>query len=403
MNKDNTLAILDEIDFRVEELENTLDRDTELYDEVDDFLVSLLSIMVHDNGAIGLRQSSFEGLNAQISQRINDFEIAITETRASQVFANNNLDPISFEGDGVSVSITPINKPRIILPRQINRYSYSVEMLTDMAVSISNQNESLMTMSLRIRFSLDDDGRITPIIILSPRFVKENAPHNPYTKIPVKHQANVLQKVKTEIQQALINNSVKFDPMDFGDIRLGGKPSTFILNRGYLLFVSKVLPKRKSPEPLISYINRGYTQSAKVKDKIIEKEIRRHVAGRASLNNINFKNGFIFISTSKSDSRNILHITVKTWVRMDYRIYFTVSNLTELSLDARWAEWEYRIKAKRCWPVCDEVISAAERIVKKEINRNKYFTEYVGSFWATASRIRTRITPYGLQLDMRAR
>ncbi|NIY81945.1 hypothetical protein [Vibrio hepatarius] len=403
MNKDNTLAILDEIDFHIEGLENGLDFDNDFLDEIDDSLVSLLSSMIDDSGAVGLKQSSFENLNVQISQRINDFEIAITEARASEVFANSNLNPISFEGDGVSVLITPKNKPRIILPRQINQYSYSVEMLVDMAVLISNQNESLMTMSLRIRFSLDDDGRITPIIILSPRFIKENAPHNPYTKIPVKHQANVLQTVKTEILQALINNSVKFEPLRFGDIRLGGKPSTFILSRGYLLFVSKALPKRKLPEPLISYINRGYTQAAKVKDKIIEKEIRRHVAGRASLNSISFKNGFIRISTNRSDSRDILHIAVKTWVRMDYRIYFTVSNLTELSLDARWAEWDYRIKAKRCWPVCDEVISAAGLIVKKEINRNKYFTEYVGSFGATASRIRTRITPYGLQLDMRTR
>ena len=398
---DNSLEVLNEIDLQIAHISNYLDENMDIVDSIGTSCDSVIALMEDDSSIVGRRQNSYVELNEQVAKRVNDIEIGVTEARATSMFGQNQISAMHYESTDFSIDFIPKESPRIVYSSVDMPHPYYVNMLINISVVRSNNNEFDMTMVVRIRFSIGKDGSITPEIMMSPRFIRENLPYNPFMKIPVSSQANVLRFLVDKIVDSLANNKIKFDPISIGKIQLICKPSTFTINRYNLIFVSKSLPKRKSPEPLISYVNSECDQTIKIKDKIIEKEIKRHVQKRASLNHVQFKNGFIMISTSWTLKKRVSHIKVEAWVRMDYLLDFTVSNLTNLFMEANLADRKYKINVKRCWPICDYVRNKVEKIILTGINKNKYFEEHIADMRQHASLIKTTVTPFGLQIDMR--
>ncbi len=403
MGQDNTLDVISEIEESINHIWMNVDKDLDILDQLDSNVTNLVEISELHNSAIGLRQQSFNLLNTEIAKRINDVEIGITDDRAKQLFGGRQLEPIIFEDAGITVKIEPHGLPRVNFPSKPHSIPYFAEMLLNIGISISGQEQNNLVLIQRLCFTIKSDGSIIPVMLMGPRFLKEAVFHNPFLRIPIKKQKSVRKYLMEELARTLESNTSKFDQISLGAIKVNPNPYTYFLGRKKLVFMSKALPKRKNSEPLLSHINPGYNQALKIKKNILEKEIRRQISSRAVLNSIQFKNGFIRISTSKSDTRRILHIKVTTWARIDYRLFFTVSDHTNLLLDARWAEWEYKINAKRCWPICDKVIGLAKSIVLREIGNNKYFTQNLANLWRYAYRIRTRVTPFGIQLDMKVR
>lgn len=401
---DTLIATLDEIDnllAKIDIQQSTIMQGLkETHDSVEDLSDTHWGTMTR----VWARRLSFAHLNAVISKKINDIDLAISSARATTLFGESRIDPIVIEEGNVKVQIAQNGKSNLKVPQlDQSQAGYFVEYTVPLNVEMTGQDKKKLALLQRITFGLDAGGAVRPIMLNGPRFLKNGEVYDLISRFPVKRQNAIRHRLVEAIRELLSRKNYRFQTIRVGNMNLPMNPINYYISSGLVGFAVKTLSSRRSSKPLISWIHYGYDQVVTVPKEMISKEIARNVVGKATLRSIQYKPWFVRISTDRSEVRRFLWVKVNVWVRLDYRLFFTVSNKTNLLLDAKWAEWEIQVNAKQCWPKCDEVVSAAMNFARGEVEKNKYFTEFIADLSTYAYGIRTEMSSYGLQIHMRGK
>lgn len=401
MTSNDTSSILDEIDLLMKSMISDFEIWEEDIEDILDDTFNLRDSFYAKSSPVNNYYSSYSIFNHQLCRRTNDIELGINSGRMSAILGEFSIDPILLNQGSIRIKIAPTATPRFNLLNE--GYGYYAEMLAPISVSISSQGVVDLLMIQRFTFNVQEGANLTPYNYTSPRFTKNQEAYDPFIRIPVNQQDEIRTMLVSKITRIFNSKKVKFPVLNFGSLNIEIKPHAFFFRDNILVFTTKILPPRRTPEQTLKRIAFGFNQSVSIHRDIVSKEIRRQAPKGSSVNHIKYYYRYLVISTRKSDVRRFFHIKVTSAVKMEHYLRLTVSRRTIISLDATWKSWEYDIKSERCWPVCSKVMSAAKSLVMNIINNNKYFTRRLADLRVHADWVRTNVSPSGVQIDFRTR
>lgn len=401
---DNTLDIALEAAATASRIVSHAKQDINICKETKETALANALVYVSVDGPVTERRKTYNAVNIELSTRVNDIELGITIPGIRKYLKETKLRPIDIERDGVNITINPNGLQAILfLPIEGTRTAYNTEIRQNLTISISGQQPYIVEMRLRTTLMFRPDNTIETILLNHPRFLKGQQEYDPYQRLPVKMQQDARSEVLENIQKELQGNPISLEDMDFGATSIKINPVTSYIQGGTLGITSKYAAKRRYKRNLVGFISDRYDQRVSISKAIIREQITKIVSDNGGvLTDIEFRNGYLDIGTYTRVRKEILHITVITKVWIRYRInIFTRSNYLRYTAD--WLQYRYNIEAKRCWPVCNKVISKAEKITLRTINNSLKLTGNMGALHQIASRSTSRINKSGLYIDMNIR
>lgn len=359
---------------------------------------------IENKGVVSDRRKANHYLDLEISSRVNDIELGVSAQGINKYLRDFSIKPISFIKEGIEVKITPNSLSVIDFVRfEANEGAYSTESRQKLVISISGQNSIEVEAKIRTVMLFDDSNYIHLRLLNHPRFVRNGQDYDPFLRLPVSLQQDARDELLINLDKELKANSIELDAFLLGRSRLSVKPVTSYIRGDLLGVTSKVVGKRRYKRELVGYIPRIYDQRISISREIIRNQINRIVKSKGGkLRKIDFFNGYLDIKTYSRFRKDILYIAVISEVEISYRIRI-YSQFNAINYSADWLKWEYKITAKRCVPVCREVIKEAKKITEREINKSLRFSGGLGSINHIATRSNARIAGNGLNIDIEMR
>ncbi|WP_417799197.1 hypothetical protein [Tenacibaculum sp.] len=225
---------------------------------------------------------------------------------------------------------------------------------------------------------------------------------DPFESIPIsQNNPNKIRDTFLKVISDELNNvNISIPPIKLNSNNLSLSPFDIMITNSLDCFV-KADVKRKIayPLPLVRLIHQSYfNQYVFIRKEffspLIEREVRKQAV---RVNRIEFKNNYVDLGVYKKKSTSCLHISTTVRVWMDY--YLRVSTqYGNIFIQARWRKWKRSIEAKRCWPICNDVIDKAKDASTPLINNAKKYDIYIGSTTSYASRSQGKFTKTGFEL-----
>lgn len=397
------MDILDEIEQLVDELENSISAEEESVEYIYDHLNDFRDEFWVSGSDVSRMQGSYVKLRDFFAYWINDIEIASKESYANRMVSRSRMRSIEISEGGLNFRISPYGRTSIKIPRDIGRTCYFCELKTPLIIEMGGQNRRHVTLIIRVAFHSEGQHKIKPIAVSSPRFFDGFEEVDPFLSIPVTKQQYARIKLMEALAEALDDSTYKIDRISFSGIQVQPKPLIVLINRNFINFICRENPESRKLEPVIVSIPPFMNQSIKIRKHLVEPFVRKEASKRGRVTKLDWSFNAIILSTQIKDEQTFLHIKVKTKVNMTHAIDFTTRGFRSVDLRGRWREYSFDIEAKNCFPVCSEVIDLARVVVKREINKAKYFSQNIGYFGNKADLVAVKVNLYGIVINLKAR
>lgn len=337
------------------------------------------SLYIRNSGAVVKCRKSISALEQEVGGFINDVDYVANSRAINRLFRGLRFKPIEFNEGGVGVSIGPVGRFSIQFG-EATRYYCTLEV--SLNINVSQANARLVQMKIGMSFDAPGDGRLIPRMVHAPRFIEDNEQVDIYQSIPVAKQHSIRQVVLSKLNEMMADASKRLDPINLGSIAIVPKPILVIYDGFLLRVISREKGSRRAKEPLVRHQNHFLDETVRLRKHLVEPTIRHQIRGMASVTGITWEFngiwGYINVSTKREDRKVILHIDVKTKVKMRHAISFTTGVSNSVVLNAQNYYWEYSINAKRCFPVCNKIMRKAKEVVMDGIEAAKYITRTLG-------------------------
>ena len=398
------MDILDEILDSLASVEEQIHVETHTLSEITREAKETNSLYTRDSGVVVRYRKAVSALEKEVGCFINDVDYAANNRAINRQFRSLRLKPISIEEDGVEVSIRPAGRMKIRFGGKA-RYYCTLEI--PLKIDVSQSNTRKVRLNVRMSFDTPGDGLLVPRIIQSPRFIEDGETVDIFQSMPVAKQNRIRQIVLDKMNEMMSSSATSLDPITMGSIAIVPKPILVAYEGGLLRVLSRERGSRRAKEPLVRHLNYSRDEVVRLRKHLVEPTIRKEIGSMASITGITWEFdrfwSYIDVSTQREDKENILHIEVITTVTMRHHITFRTGLNNVVTLNAQYREWRYRIRAKRCWPVCRPVIQKAKEMVMDAINAAKNITRTMGRIDSQYADVYVQNDRHGLVLGFNRR
>lgn len=395
--------ILDEIDSFIEDLNQKVLLTQDIAEDVLNTKFEIKEDLKAHNEVISLKFKAIDQLSKNITSRSFDVSHSYGFGYIQNIIGPNlSQSTFQFEQGNFKYSISFSN--RIIIQGNTDNDGFKNTLTLLCPITIKNNLSQPKHLKIKLFiYSKGVNDNLSFFINSLPVFYDlEMNVTDPFDSIPISNNnPNKIRDIFLKVLSDKLNNiKISTPPIKLGSNNLSLSPFDIMITNSLDCFV-KTDVKRKIayPLPKVRLIHQSYyNQYVFIRKEFFSPLIKREVRKKAvSVNRIEFKNNYVDLGVYKKKSTTCLHISTTVRVWMDY--YLRVSTqYGNIIIQARWRKWKRSIEAKRCWPICGDVIDKAKDASTPLINNAKKYDIYIGSTSSYASKSQGKFTKTGFEL-----
>ncbi len=344
-------------------------------------------------------------LVSTLAKRTHDVQLHLTPARLSDIMSDRQIDPIFVNMGPISATLKQAGSMTIDWLSSGKLTELTIRL--PLRISIQHQSEQARILSVPTILAVDRQSNSASLRLTGePEFLDPNT--NEVTdflgSIPSKDRSRARIQLRSSVRAALLSFKINFESYGLELFGHAFRPS-FCLTSSALLICGHARASLHAPIPLTENISRqAYGQAITFRTDLIRAEMTKRIRKYdARLLEMTLQSGRIHTKSFRSRSESHCHITVKGRAWISHDIFIREDRPGELFASAHWRSYSWKIKAKRCWPVCGRVLREAEKVMETEIDKVKFLTFPFADLRHIARRSYARIHTHGVTILMKAR
>lgn len=365
----------------------------------------LLSTLESPLEAYGRTWGSLALLNRSIAARTQDVEVSTTEGYASSLFKGVALSPIEFEESGIEVSVRPTGSPRLVWSGAESALPDGCFVNVPLQVTVSGRPPRPLLMRIPVGFVTEPGSSRLGVHQTAP--VRFHDPQDGYRRIdpiadiPTAGRRRLRNQIMGAVEQDLLRFSTPLPSVSIGAVAISIRPHTYLIGRDLNLVV-RTRPRRRTKLPLSPPIPSGYDRQIRLKEEHVLPRVRAAVEAQGgTVTALDSRAGHIHLSVRKTRTEEVLWIDVDVTVDIDYAVTIQEDVGGVLLLKANWKRYQYRIDAKKCWPICGKVMKKAQALTLSEIRKVLHLSFPFADLRPDVVRARGSVEAFGIRISTR--